>query len=432
MLCFVAAAGCQAAAKDLRAAIDEAASRLNLELRGQSTKFENEHAPPIREPSNAFRDSRANEINQQALAFSEAMLAPESPAPQPSSRESSTPVMASSETPPRNENESQPSRAVVNKGRGGIAEPFEPDAPKREEEPVRPAVSLSPDNAKVADPAANPTVSLVEVTPMIRPDRNVDATVKSSGANQKLTSTHAGELKSSDLLGLAAKMESIVAERPGDRRAHLKALIVAAAAGLDERARKRAEEAPGSEPVDSFIVDTLVAWRKTAGESDRALAAQALLDPVTTLRGFLMRRSDLTIPVVALCWKVDDFGQYEPLPSLTFTAGSKHSVIVYCELANYESRLEPDGQYRTLLQQRTTLLTPSGQSVWEEFDPDIEDRSRTRRNDFFIPQLVTIPEDLSSGEYVLKVSIEDRIAHKAAENSVTIRIEPPQTVANAK
>ena len=41
------------------------------------------------------------------------------------------------------------------------------------------------------------------------------------------------------------------------------------------------------------------------------------------------------------------------------------------------------------------------------------DLSRQRRHDFFLAQMITLPDTLGPGEYVLKVSIQDELSGKS-------------------
>ena len=70
-------------------------------------------------------------------------------------------------------------------------------------------------------------------------------------------------------------------------------------------------------------------------------------------------------------------------------------------------------------------MTSDGDSLWRHEQPDIVDNARQRREDFFLAQLVTFPSTLGPGEYVLKVSIEDKAAAKACEAVFPFTIGSP-------
>jgi hypothetical protein len=71
---------------------------------------------------------------------------------------------------------------------------------------------------------------------------------------------------------------------------------------------------------------------------------------------------------------------------------------------------------------RTRVLDSAGKVVLDVRDLDIEDRCRQQRLDFFIPRLVRLPATLSPGEYVVKVTISDKLGEKVAENRATFRV----------
>jgi len=60
--------------------------------------------------------------------------------------------------------------------------------------------------------------------------------------------------------------------------------------------------------------------------------------------------------------------------------------------------------------------------VWQA-DPAVADESvRTHRRDFFLVKLITIPSSLPIGRYLLKVTVEDELAHRVAEASLQVII----------
>jgi hypothetical protein len=152
-----------------------------------------------------------------------------------------------------------------------------------------------------------------------------------------------------------------------------------------------------------------------AALSDPGPAVDHALTAIDTLRSRFTRDAELLIPRVALCTRVSTFGVYDEMDVAALPAFHANRAIVYCEIKNFYSERLPNESYRVSLSSRLELLTPDGKSLWTHDEPDIEDVSRQRREDFFLAQLVTLPATLSPGEYVLKVTIEDRTAAKANE-----------------
>lgn len=150
--------------------------------------------------------------------------------------------------------------------------------------------------------------------------------------------------------------------------------------------------------------------------SDPLLDTDAVLASIDDLRDSLRDTAELTIPAVALCSRVQTFGIYDEIPSSHLRAHQVNRVIVYCEVDHFKSRFdESSKQFKTKLGSRLELFTASGQSIWSQTEDDITDLSRQQREDFFLAQLISLPGNISSGEYVLKVTITDLQAQKTTE-----------------
>jgi hypothetical protein len=130
---------------------------------------------------------------------------------------------------------------------------------------------------------------------------------------------------------------------------------------------------------------------------------------------------DLTLPTLALASRVDSFGVYHKLDP-KFAAGKKHTVIIYCEVANFEPRKSPDGWYETRLSQQETLATDDGLLLWRPNAEDVEDRSKNHRKDFYLVKKLTIPDNLAVGKYALRMSVTDRNTNKIAVVTLPIEI----------
>jgi hypothetical protein len=138
----------------------------------------------------------------------------------------------------------------------------------------------------------------------------------------------------------------------------------------------------------------------------------------------------LKIPKAALCWSVENFGHYEPLPEpWKFPGGKASMVVLYCELAGFraEACTDKPGWHRTLLGERLAILTPEGKELWSYDEPGIEDLCHRPRRDFFVTKKLRIPGNLSAGPYVLKVTIRDLLANRVAETNIPFEIESVAT-----
>jgi len=213
---------------------------------------------------------------------------------------------------------------------------------------------------------------------------------------------------------LATALERQLGEHPRDLAARWQLGMLRLALGEHDAARELASTAAGDEAdVLGKLMDTIVATRGAL--ENPVSGADGAFTAAKELYVTLEERSDLQIPEVAFCTRVQTFGVYDEMPGDALRAHRPNRVIVYIELANFASQQEANGRYRTELAGELEVLTQGGQRVWRHEEPDIVDESRQRRQDFFLAQMVTLPPTLSEGEYVLKVSIQDALSGKSTQ-----------------
>ncbi len=186
---------------------------------------------------------------------------------------------------------------------------------------------------------------------------------------------------------------------------------------------------PSQQDVLDASLDAVRAVRRVL--RDPVASACEALEDVDRLQAVLREMSDLTIPRTALCSRVMTFGVYEQMPTDRFVAGRVNQTILYCEVRNFVSR-EENGEYRSKFSGRAELLTPSGDSVWKQEEPSIEDRCTSRRTDFFIAQRISFPATIPAGEYLLKVTLEDKYAGKVNETTLPLTVRSASSLATTK
>ncbi|MEK6798740.1 MAG: hypothetical protein AABZ12_07235 [Planctomycetota bacterium] len=175
------------------------------------------------------------------------------------------------------------------------------------------------------------------------------------------------------------------------------------------------------------LLETAIGVRNLA--RNPLLTGDAVLEHVDALRNALSDRADLRIEAVALCRKVLTFGVYDEMDESDFVAGKTLQTIVYSQIDNFRPQRAEDGQYETRLGTRLDLINAAGESVWTHEEPEIVDRCRRRRGDFFIAQRITLPPTLPVGEYTLKLSVEDKGAGRMAETNRPMKLLAPVSVA---
>jgi hypothetical protein len=283
-------------------------------------------------------------------------------------------------------------------------------------------------NAATGAPAPNggaveaPRVEALVIRASSAAPEETEDSSETVGVNTSLGTDNDPEAESlSELIG---RLQEHVAEAPNDLTAQWKLSLLQLADGRETDAtdvssgitRESGEMIAGA----IRVVDQVRRATQDPGPAvDHALAA------VDDLRHQLMRGAELLIPKVALCTRVSTFGVYDEMDHAALLPYHPNRTIVYCELDNFHSEPTSDGEYQVTLSSRLEILTPDGQSLWNHEEPRIEDRSKQRREDFFLAQLVTFPASLGPGDYVLKVTVEDQGAAKATEAVYPFQIDAP-------
>ncbi|MCE2883316.1 MAG: hypothetical protein LW806_00245 [Planctomycetaceae bacterium] len=158
----------------------------------------------------------------------------------------------------------------------------------------------------------------------------------------------------------------------------------------------------------------------------RLLAQGGEIDQATAegLVAALTGGPKLEIPKVEFCKKVESFGRFAPLGSDRFLARSNARFILYTELAGFSSELV-DGEFVTRLATRVSIESErDGIEVWARQPAwtAVVDHSPTRREDFFVGEIVSVSEYLSVGSYRLKIEIRDEASGRVATASHPLHI----------
>jgi hypothetical protein len=271
-------------------------------------------------------------------------------------------------------------------------------------------IKVPPSADQLTEPAQIPVVKKVGIVqpadivlPAEAPTPKTNEPVVADAPDRELT-----------LDDLIAGLEKKLVEAPNDIETQFKLRFLYAA---DDKIDKSAAVTPGMDQNTSEFLErmfTAIGHAKTAAK-DPVTGADQALDSLNDLRQVVRRYAQLRIPKLEFCRKVDSYGVYEAHSPPVFFAQQGNRVIVYCEVGNFASEKTPDGLFKTQLSQRMEILTPNSHSEWKMEDENIVDVSRNRREDFFIIQIIDLPNSLAAGNYVLKVSIVDKLSNRAQE-----------------
>lgn len=274
--------------------------------------------------------------------------------------------------------------------------------------------------AVMAAPARGPRVELVDVRPAIRPAQPVASERSPASANRPTVVDAAGPVPT-DTAAMITHLEELVAKHPEQLDDQLKLRLLYLATGQDEKA-----VAPLN-IGDPVRAEFLVALLKTLRNSKKMIVDPASKDPsalaaVDELRRLLGQLLPVSIPRIALVTRINSFGDYQALTPPKFPAGKPIQVYLYTEVSNFRSEPSDKGKLNTVLAQKVEIFDSTGKIVWQRSEPNIVDRVVTPRRDFFIPFPISLPGDLPAGEYILKVTIEDKLGATADQQKLTFTV----------
>jgi hypothetical protein len=171
----------------------------------------------------------------------------------------------------------------------------------------------------------------------------------------------------------------------------------------------------------STVIDGLVNFR-AALRHDANLLPSGRVRPLVEMADRLRSQVELSLPKAILCSRVDGFARYEPITGRGFPAGRESRAILYVEIDNFSARLTEQQTWETSLTLETVLYTEQGQPVWNSSAAPVSDVARSPRRDFFLVKPIRLPDSLTIGRYLLKVTVVDQQASRVAEASVPVNI----------
>lgn len=128
----------------------------------------------------------------------------------------------------------------------------------------------------------------------------------------------------------------------------------------------------------------------------------------------LQTEATLQLKQVQFCEEIRSFGDYDRARSTMVQSGDP--MLVYCEVVNYTTKSlnGSSGEFfQTHLVPSYMIFDDRQQVVSQKEFSVVQDRCRSRRQDFYLVLQLEVP-DLSSGKYHLQVSVEDTQAGKIA------------------
>ncbi|MBC23542.1 MAG: hypothetical protein CMJ32_06450 [Phycisphaerae bacterium] len=154
--------------------------------------------------------------------------------------------------------------------------------------------------------------------------------------------------------------------------------------------------------------------------------ASELARAVSELNEQLHPEPVLRIPQALMVSRVGGYGDYDVILPTRFLAHSSASAILYIEMDRFTSTLEDEHWKTSLSVQLEILRRDNGSSVWEQDWQRVIDRSRQKREDFFISQILRWSDHLSVGEYTLKIRVRDEHTSEVVEKGIPFQMHAGQ------
>ncbi len=187
-------------------------------------------------------------------------------------------------------------------------------------------------------------------------------------------------------------------------------LAIASLSMVDPERRLNPEALPDLSERERELFTILQAFFAELGEGlDGSKEAETVVTTaVTNLKQAMNTEPPLTLRTMALCSRVGSFGDYDEITRRSFLALAEESFGLYLEVDNFTSTESEKGQWVTELSLALTIYRDDdGTPVWRQNWTPTVDRSKNRRQDFFIAQKVMLPKALGTGKYQLKVRLRD-------------------------
>lgn len=142
--------------------------------------------------------------------------------------------------------------------------------------------------------------------------------------------------------------------------------------------------------------------------------AAVTLEQLDYAQDRLQRIAALQLKNLSFCYRINSFGNIETAPRDEFRPGQ--TVLLYAEVANFESRPHADGRFTTRLKSFIEIRRGSvdGQVIESNALAPTEDVCRSIRHDYFHSYTIDLPQHLTAGPYTLVLRVEDEFSGKAA------------------
>ncbi len=128
----------------------------------------------------------------------------------------------------------------------------------------------------------------------------------------------------------------------------------------------------------------------------------------------------LDVKRLTFCTEIEAYGQIKPFDENRFKKGQQ--VILYCEVENFKANQNETG-FEMHLQGSYEIYDSENQRIFNQVLPADRQVSANYLRDYFVAYQMFLPNDLVSGRYSLKLTMEDLVGTKYGQAEVNFEIE---------
>ncbi|AMV31008.1 hypothetical protein VN12_02755 [Pirellula sp. SH-Sr6A] len=130
--------------------------------------------------------------------------------------------------------------------------------------------------------------------------------------------------------------------------------------------------------------------------------------------------SNLEVRSTSFCTEVERYGVITKFPKYQFAPDQE--VLLYCEIENVAAKEVRDG-FETQLQGSYEIVDSAGKRIAEQILPMEPDVCQNHRRDYFIVYKIYMPQQISPGQYKLRLTVEDMNARKFGQSTLDFQIK---------
>ncbi|MFH1021886.1 MAG: hypothetical protein V1809_00680 [Planctomycetota bacterium] len=174
---------------------------------------------------------------------------------------------------------------------------------------------------------------------------------------------------------------------------------------------------PGGDPARRRLARLLEF--ATAYELGMQKEAEVILDDV---EDEVRRAAPLEIRNAVFATDIEGFGRYQAVPKPVFARGKP--VLLYNEVVNFVTRETSAGEWHTTLDVGLAVEDAAGKIAWSAPKySEVDYVAKCRLTDLNLGTGFSVPPELTAGEWVLRVSVEDKIGKKGAKAEVKFQVK---------